>query len=183
MGMFLRAKTHGSMGFAVFVYALYIFAQSIGIGGLLYAINYSQIIGLQSSISLIDIASIFGVAGIMFIAMALIGINMSKRATAKFSKFIIAATIGWLLSSLVFSITMIFTGGGWGANSWLIIVSTLIGGLLNLGYIIFIVSQIKQTSEFVDCVGNRTLTNSLAASFGFWMLVNLMLPQRSLRLS
>ncbi|WP_033159711.1 hypothetical protein [Mycoplasmoides alvi] len=177
MGMFLRGKTHGTMTFTFFVYTLYIIAQSIGIGGLLYAIKFSSTVGLNSGINVIDVASVFGVAGLMFIGMSLIGIKMSRKASAKFSTFIIAATIVWLLSSVVFSVMFIFTpffGGGYNSNSWFVIVSTLVGGLFNLGYIVFIVSQIKQSSDFVDLVGNRTLTNSLAASYGFWMLVNLM---------
>ncbi|WP_027123855.1 Bax inhibitor-1 family protein [Mycoplasmoides pirum] len=171
MGMFLRPKMTGGMGFTVFVYLFYIIAQSLGFGGLFYAIDFSNQVGINTGIQVIDVAAIFGVAGLMFVGMAIVGASMSKKSSIKFGRFLFGAVIAWLFASIVFSITIFFATPN--QYNWIIIVSSVVGGLINLGYIAFIVSQIKASSDFVDFVGNKTLINTMAASYGFWMLVSL----------
>lgn len=171
MGIFIRPRSSGGMAFIAITYTLYIIAQSIGLGGLFFAIQFTDKINGQPS-NLIDIVSIFGVAGLMFIGMAIVGSTLSRKAGVKFSRFLMAAFFAYMLSSLIFSISFIFIRGG--AFDWLIIASTLIGGLLNMGYIVFIVFQMKQSSDFVDLAGNAHFTNTLSLYYGFWMLVSLM---------
>ncbi len=172
MGIFMRPKVTGGMGFIWATYAIFVLAQSFGFGGLLYALNFLNQQGVSGGVSLIEIVYIFVIAGLMFVGMAAVGKAMSRKAVVRFSRFFFAAVIVWLVASLILTMVYLFTFDPT-ASRWIGIVVASVGSLIDLGYVVFIVGQIRRSSEFVDFAGNKTLLNSLAAVYGFWLLVNL----------
>lgn len=176
LGLFMRPRiTNSSVRFMVFVISLYTIAEGIGFAALFYAISYSAYVG-YTNYNLIDIMFLFAIAGLMFTGMAIVGANLSRRATAKLGHFLFVATIVFIIFSLFFSLIFAFTVYSGNQSQVLILaVVSVISGLLNLGYIAWIVSVIKKTTEFMNLNSETGIKvkRSLGIYFGFWLLVSL----------
>lgn len=176
LGLFMRPRiTKSSVRFMIFVISFYTIAQGVGFAALFYSISYSAYIG-YTTYNLIDIMFLFAIAGLMFTGMAVIGANLSRKATAKLGHFLLVATIVFIIFSLFFSLLFAFTFYASNQSQVLIIaIVNVASGLLSLGYIVWIVSVIKKTTEFMN-LNSETgikIKKSLSIYYGFWLLVNL----------
>lgn len=176
LGLFMRPRiTNSSVRFMIFVISFYTIAEGVGFAALFYAISYSAYIG-YTTYNLIDIMFLFAIAGLMFTGMAIIGANLSRKATAKLGHFLLVATIIFIVFSLFFSLLFTFTFySGNQSQILILVIVSIVSGLLNLGYIVWIVSVIKKTTEFMN-LNSETgikIKKSLGIYYGFWLLVNL----------
>lgn len=183
MGLFMRPKvSNSSVRFMISVISIYTIAEGVGFAALFYAIQYSVYVG-YSNYNLIDIMFLFAISGLMFAGMAIVGVKLSHRATAKLGHFLLVATIVFILFSLVFSLVFAFTVYSANQSQVLILaIVSVVSGLLNLGYIAYIVSVIKKSTEFLN-LNSETgikIKRSLGIYFGFWLLVSLVGLLRSL---
>lgn len=176
MGVFMRPRvSNSSVRFMISVISIYTIAQGVGFAALFYGIQYSVYVG-YSTYNLIDIMFLFAISGLMFAGMAMVGVKLSSRATAKLGHFLFIATIVFIIFTLVFTLMFAFTVYSANRSQVLIIaIVSVISGLLNLGYIAYIVSIIKKSTEFLN-LNSETgikIKRSLGIYFGFWLLVNL----------
>lgn len=176
MGVFMRPRvSNSSVRFMISVISIYTIAQGIGFAALFYGIQYSVYVG-YSTYNLIDIMFLFAISGLMFAGMAMVGVKLSSKATAKLGHFLFIATIVFIIFTLVFTLMFAFTVYSANRSQVLIIaIVSVISGLLNLGYIAYIVSIIKKSTEFLN-LNSETgikIKRSLGIYFGFWLLVNL----------
>lgn len=180
MGMFARPKYSGRPVFLQFAFWLFSIAQGVSLGALLYAVSYYGPAGLvldtesAAPLNLVDVAMAFGLGGLMFAGMAVAGYRMSARGALRLGRLLLVATMVFMAAYLIFSLTLIFSRGGWTGSSWVTLLILALSGLLNLGYIAYMVSMIKQSAPFVEAAGNQALFRSSAIFYGFMMLVNLM---------
>ncbi|WP_027119687.1 Bax inhibitor 1 family protein [[Mycoplasma] testudinis] len=175
MAWFMRPRlTKFGFGFMIFATGFYVLAQAIGFGLLFFAIRLSEFVSDQYHLA--DIMVLFAIGGLMFIAMALVGRVLSKRASAHLGRFLFFAVIAWIIGTLVFSLGFAFgVNGGNGASSIVMIISSVVSGVIYLLYIAYIVSQMRRQAEFMDLYGNenKQLMRSLSLSYGFYLLFSL----------
>lgn len=176
MGVFMRPKvSNSSVRFMISVISIYTIAEGVGFAALFYGIQYSVYVG-YSTYNLIDIMFLFAISGLMFAGMAMVGVKLSSRATAKLGHFLLIASIVFIIFTLFFTLMFSFTVYSANKSQVLILaIVSVVSGLLNLGYIAYIVSVIKKSTEFLN-LNSETgikIKRSLGIYFGFWLLVNL----------
>lgn len=129
------------------------------------------------NLNLVDIGLVFGVAGLMFGAMAITGYKLSDKAAFRLGRFLMIATTVFLISCLLFSLATIYGRGGWnydGQSSWVSLVILLASGLLSLGYIAYTVTSIRRSEAFIAACNNKATLNNYALYYGYMMLLYLM---------
>lgn len=179
----MRPKvSNSSVRFMISVISIYTIAEGVGFAALFYGIQYSVYVG-YSTYNLIDIMFLFAISGLMFAGMAMVGVKLSSRATAKLGHFLLIASIVFIIFTLFFTLMFSFTVYSANKSQVLILaIVSVVSGLLNLGYIAYIVSVIKKSTEFLN-LNSETgikIKRSLGIYFGFWLLVSLVGLLRSL---
>lgn len=135
-------------------YAIYIIAQGLGFG-LLFTTWRAQ-----------EIMTIFGIAGLAFLAMAWAG--YIAKDLSKMAPFLIMGSVFMMIITIpmvILSFTGIVSGNLW-------FVWTIGMGFLTLLFIMFDVWQLKKTSEFITASGGTDeLTEfRIVTWFGFRLL-------------
>lgn len=144
-------------------FSLYILAQGIGFGFLF---------GLLDVFTLM---LIFGIAGILFFGMALVGFTMKDKTAMTFKKIIAIATGIMFMLMMIISITWLLTAFIWGYSQYFdmfYFLIFLIMGIVLLLYTAYDVYKIQKKSQFIDLENNKISFN-YSMYFGFSLLTDL----------
>ncbi|MGL5246500.1 MAG: Bax inhibitor-1 family protein [Mycoplasmoidaceae bacterium] len=142
------------------VVAIYCIANGIGFGSIFLALNMEQIM----------IA--FGMTGFIFLGTFGVSKIMSVRAAMNLGKILFISAIIYLLGSLIISLSSWFWIGTSNRGYFnILIISTVVGGLLSVGYLAYSLWLIQNMDKFLT--NDDDLRRKYSIFFGFMLLINL----------
>ncbi|GMO14382.1 MAG: hypothetical protein Ta2E_04670 [Mycoplasmoidaceae bacterium] len=145
----------------IFMYGI---GNGISFGILFYAISLSQ-----STIGMTDVMLCFLITGFIFGVVGSLGTLLSVKFTMTLGKFLMYATLAFLVAFLVLSILSFTTPLITNKISLLI---WAVWGVLIIGYIMYDFSIIKKSQSFVEMLDQQSQTKYVWL-FGFMLFMNL----------
>ncbi|MDR2567924.1 MAG: hypothetical protein LBC44_01285 [Mycoplasmataceae bacterium] len=173
MSMVVWAKINTvRIGTIITTIVFYSVAEGIGFGILFFAIGLST----EASEIMRDVMLLFLAGGLIFAITGIIGTMLSKKATIGLGKFILIATIAYIVIMLItFIVVIVAAAVGNGAildalnsNAFLFLIFGF-EGILFILYIAFDFSSIKKSEAFI----NSELSFRYSLIFGYKLLIDL----------
>ncbi|MGL5591146.1 MAG: hypothetical protein ACRDCF_00180 [Mycoplasmoidaceae bacterium] len=155
-------KIENASNFFMFsVVTIYCIANGIGFGSIFLALEMEQIM----------IA--FGMTGFIFLGTFIISKLMSIKAAMSFGKILFVSAIIYIFGSLIVSLSSWFIIGTSNTAFFnILIISTIVGGLLSVGYLAYSLWLIQNMDKFLT--NNDDLKRKYSIFFGFILLINLL---------
>jgi len=147
---------------------LYSIANGISFALLFYAIKQTNHVIHDSSFQVGDICWCFLISGAIFLITGFLGTLLSVRYTLSLAKFLMIATMVFMVCFLVFFIINIFTQ----LTTTTFIIIYGIWGFLMILYIMFDFSMIKKSQPFIS-IQENSIQTKFVWMFGFTLLVDL----------
>ncbi|MGL4616698.1 MAG: hypothetical protein ACRCUM_00505 [Mycoplasmoidaceae bacterium] len=146
--------------FMFFVVTLYCISNGIGFGSIFLALEMEQIM----------IA--FGMTGFIFLGTFIVSKLMSFKAAMNLGKLLFISVIIYIIGSFVISLSSWFIIGASNTTYFnILIISTIVGGLISVGYLAYSLWLIQNMDKFLT--SDDDLRWKYSIFFGFILLINL----------
>ena len=142
------------------VVSIYCISNGIGFGSIFLALNMEQIM----------IA--FGMTGFIFLGTFIISKLMNAKVAINLGKILFISAVVYLIGSLVISLSSFFMIGISNRSYFnVLIISTIVGGLISIGYLAYSLWMIQNMDKFLT--NDDDLRRKYSIFFGFILLINL----------
>lgn len=148
-----------SYTFAFISLTIYCLSQGIGFGSLFYVFDVREIL------------LIFGMVGFILLFCYISSKVTSEKIAMSLGKISFFGFIGYLLASITILIISLFVV----KNEYyrtVMLISTFVGGLLSLFYIVYLFYQLQRTEEFL--IDDVKLRRKIAIFYGMQILVQIL---------
>lgn len=143
------------------VVTIYCISNGIGFGSIFLALEMEQIM----------IA--FGMTGFIFLGTFLVSKIMGSKAALNLGRILFISAIVYIIGSLVISLTSFFMIGISNRSYFnVLIISTIVGGLISVGYLAYSLWIIQNMDKFLT--NDDDLRKKYSVFFGFILLINLL---------
>ncbi|MGL4616759.1 MAG: hypothetical protein ACRCUM_00820 [Mycoplasmoidaceae bacterium] len=143
------------------VVTIYCIANGIGFGSIFLALEMEQIM----------IA--FGMTGFIFLGTFIVSKLMSFKAAMNLGKILFVSFFVYLFGGLIISLSSWFIIGSSNSTYFnILIISTIVGGLISVGYLAYSLWLIQNMDKFLT--NNDDLRKKYSIFFGFILLINLL---------
>lgn len=144
----------------IFLYLVYCISQGIGFGSLFLMFNGQELL------------FIFGLTGVIMLTNGIIAPRLSKKTAYTIQKALMISLISYFLFyGIYFLITMLNSSHASGeSNSYLMIGLTMLMGLIQVLYNVYIFYAISKMDDFMNA--SNSYSPTLPLMFGFCLLVS-----------